>query len=351
MKKFLALLLTLAIAFTIPATLAGCSGSSEKTLNIFTWADYIPKNVLDNFTKSTGIKIHYSNFETNEEMLSKLKSVKGGDYDIVIASDYIINIARKDGSLLGEIDKSKIPNYKNINPQFQSQYYDPDNKYTIPYVVGTPLIVYDPAKVKIDIQGYNDLWDPALKNSVVMMDDERNVVGITLKALGHSFNTTDKTVLSEAREKLLKLKPNIRALDGDNPQKLIESGDASVGYMFTSQVVEALQKRPDLKVVYPKEGMGFGIDNALVPKNAPHKDNAYKFINYILDAKVGADISSQILYICPNQASTPYLPKSFLDNKALYIPKDVLGKTEFIQDVDSVTTKTLDQMWTDFKQE
>jgi len=372
-KKFAALILAIALS---TSAFTGCSGnttnsakaaaatastasagsqasassaSGEKVLNIFTWADYIPKDVLAGFKEKTGVTINYSNFDSNEEMLAKLQAAKGGSYDIIIASDYILDIARKSGNLLSELDKSKIPNYSNIDPTFQSQYYDPDNKYTVPYIGGTPLIVYDPKKVKLDIKGYEDLWNPALKDSIVAMDDGRNLIGITLKTLGKSFNETDPAVLEQAKQKLLKLKPNIRVLDYNNPQKALLSGEATVAYMFTAQVVAALKERPDLKVVYPSEGMGFGIDNLVIPKNAPHKDIAHEFLNYVLDAKVGADISTTENYLCPNKASKQYLPKEFLANKALYIPAELLGKTEFIKDVGSSTT-TYDQIWTEFKQ-
>lgn len=351
MKKFIAILLAAALT---AGAMAGCSqgggqAGGSKEVNIFTWDGYIPQDVMDGFTEQTGIKINMSNFESNEEMLTKLEATNGGDYDIVIASDYIIDIARKKGNLLKELDKSKIPNYENIDPAYQSQFYDPENQYTVPYGPGTPLIVYDPSIVKIDIQGYEDLWNPELKDSIVAMDDARNMIGITLKTMGKSFNETDPAVLEQAKEKLLQLKPNIRTLSMNNLQDVILSGEASVGYMFASQVVLAVQGNPELKVVYPKEGMGFGIDNIFVPAQAPNLDNAYAFINYVLDPEVGAKISSQIQYMCPNKASEEYLPEEYKSNPALFIPSDVLGNTEFIQDVGEATS-IYDKIWTEFKQ-
>lgn len=350
MKK----LITIALAIVIAAGLI--SGCGEKTpeqdakeLNVLTWDGYIPEDILSEFQSSTGIKVNLSNFNTNEEMLSKLEATKGGQYDVVIGSDYIIDIARNKG-LLSELDTVKIPNFKNIDPVFQSQYYDPQNTYTVPYGPGTPLIIYDPAKVSVDITGYSDLWDPSLKNSIVMIDDARNIVGITLKTMGKSLNETDETVLNAAKEKLFALKPNIYKLDYNNPYDAIINGEASVAYMFTPQVLLAQEARPELKVVYPKEGMGFGIDAWFIPLNAPHKDTAHTFLNYILDAENGARISEQIKYICPNQASAEFLSEEFKSNKVLYIPSDVLGETEFIKDVGEATT-LYDNIWTAFKQQ
>lgn len=346
MKKQLSLLLAAALA----TSLFGCSNKTteEKTLNVLTWDGYIPEDIAAEFSEETGIKLNYANFNDNEEMLSKLEATEGGQYDLVIGSDYIIDIARKKG-LLSELDKTKIPNYDNLDPAFLGQYYDPDNLYTVPYAAGTPLIIYDPAKVTVDIKSFDDLWNPALENQIVMMDDARNVIGITLKSMGKSMNETDPSVLEQAKEKLLKLKPNIHHLDYNNPNDAMVNGEAAVGYMFTPQVILALQERPDLKVVYPSEGMGFGIDSWFVPLNAPHKDNAYAFLNDILDAKTGARVSEQTLYLCPNKASEPYLSEEFKSNQALHIPAEFLGNTEFIEDVGDAT-EIYDKIWTEFKQ-
>ncbi len=350
MKKLFTIALALACCL---ALLAGCGTAApapeKKVVNIFTWDGYLPQDVLDDFTAQTGIAVNYANFESNEEMLTKLEAGGAGQYDVVIASDYIIDIARKKGGLLAELDKTQLPNYKNLDESFLSQYYDPQNQHAIPYAAGTPLIVYDPAVVSLDIQGYADLWNTALADSLVLMDDGRNVIGITLKTMGKSFNETDPVVLEEARQKLLTLRPNIRALSYNDPQGVLLSGEASVGYMFTPQVVAVLENRPDMKVVYPKEGMGFGIDSLFMPKNAPNSANAHAFLNFLMDAEIAARVSSQIMYLCPNKAAAPYLPESYKNNASLFIPSEVLGETEFIQDVGEATA-IFDKIWTEFKQ-
>lgn len=324
------------------------SDKSSKTLNLFTWDGYLPSDVLEGFTEKTGVKVNYSNFESNEEMLTKLQAGNDG-YDIVIASDYIIDIAVHEGDIISKLDTDKLSNYNNLDPTYQSQYYDPDNQYTIPFSAGTPLIVYDPSVVDIDITTYDDLWDESLADSVVIMDDARNVIGMTLKSMGKSMNETDESILEQAKQKLLTLKPNIRSMTVNNIQDLLISGEASVGYMFASQAALALEANPDLKIVYPTGGMGFGIDNAFIPENAPNQNNAYLFLDYILEAEVGAKISSQIYYLCPNQASAEFLPESYKNNAALFIPEEFLQDIEFIKDVGD-TTQVYDKIWTAFKQ-
>lgn len=344
MKRFIPLVLALLLALPLFAL-----AEEEKVLNILTWADYINgPSVLEPFTAETGIKINYDYFDSNEEMLMKLQALGGGTYDIVLASDYIIEIARKEDLLLS-LDREKIPNWDNIDPVFRSQFYDPDNEYTQPYVAGTPLIIYDPAYVDIEITGYNSLWDESLRDSLVLIDDARNIIGITLKSMGESFNVTDPDILEAAGEKLMQLKANVRVLDYNRPDLPMVSGEAVVGYMFTPGIVWALEERPDLVVVYPEEGMGFGIDSLFIPVNAPHPDNAHAFLNFLLEPEIGAAIAEYQAYVNVNRAADSLLSEEYKSNPALYIPSEVLGDTEFIQDVGEAQEIFYD-IWTKFKQ-
>lgn len=352
-KKRLARLLCAAMAAAM--VLAGCNssggnssstsagqGGEEQVLNIYTWADYFPADIVEEFTSTTGIKVNYSTFESNEEMLMKLEAAKGGQYDLILASDYIIETAIQK-ELVGKLDTQQIPNFQNINPAFQSKYYDPTNEYTVPYAAGIPLIIYNPELVDFEIKGFEDLWNPQLADSIVVMDDARNVIGLTLKSMGYSLNETDEAVLGQAKEKLMALKPNIRALDYSTPYNLMISGETAVGYMFTSQIITALNENPDLKVVYPEEGLGFGIDSCFVPSDAPHKENAYKFLDFILDGERSAHISEETMYINCNSAATP-----FIKEQALVIPDEMIEGAEFMMNVGEAD-ELYQQIWTEFK--
>ncbi len=318
-------------------------------LNIFTWDGYFPQDVLDGFTTSTGIKLNFSHFESNEEMLTKLSATGGGEYDLIIASDYIIDIARKQGGLLMELDKDKLPNFANMDEAYLDQYYDPGNVYTVPYAPGTPLIVYDPAVVDVEVTGFNSLWDPAFADNLVVMDDPRVLIGMSLLSMGKSMNETDEATIVAAGDKLIELKPNIRVMAISNLQTNILSGEVVAGYMYATQASTAIMENPELKVVYPEEGMGFGIDSMFIAEGAPNADEAHQFINYIMDAEVGAKVATQVMVPCPNVASREFLPEWFTSNPALYIPSDELGNTEFIEDVGEATA-IYDRVWTEFKQ-
>ena len=174
----------------------------DKELVLFTWEGMFPQEVLDDFEKETGVKVVYSNFDTDETMLEKLSMAKGGDYDIVIADDYILETAIQEG-LAEKLDKDSLENIENINPLYQGQFYDPDDEYTVPYGAGIPLIVYDPEQVDIDIKGYKDLWDPSLEDSIALTANYRVINGITQLSMGESMNEEDVDVIKKTGEKLL----------------------------------------------------------------------------------------------------------------------------------------------------
>ena len=283
--------------------------------------------------------------------MAKLQATKGSQYDVVICSDYIIEVMGKQkGILMQPIDKANISNYKNVDPKFLNQEYDKGNKYSIPYSLGSQMIVYNPDKVKVDIKGYKDLWNPALKDSIVLVDDPRIVIGMTLKKLGYSLNETDKTKLEQAKTELKKLKPNVKVFDADTPHNSLINGDTSVGFMYGSQASAAVKANPKLKIVYPEEGMNLEEDNFLIPVNAPHKKAAEQFINFMLDGEISNQATTITEYVNTNIEAKKYMSKEYLNNKAVFIPDEELKKAEHFKDVGDAT-KTYDLIWSEFKQQ
>lgn len=319
-------LLGMLIVVLAAALISGCGEQKEddsKELVLFTWEGMFPQEVLDGFEEETGVKVVYSNFDTDETMLEKLSQAKGGDYDVVIADDYIIEQAVGQ-DLVQKLDKAEIPNYKNINPLYQGQFYDPKDEYTVPYGAGIPLIVYDPEQVDFEIKGYADLWNEALKDKVALTANYRVINGITLLTMGKSMNEEDTAVIGEAGEKLLELAPNVRMIQDDNTQNALLNGEAAVAFLYTSQVTQALSENPDLKVVYPQEGLGFGIMSAFIPKDAPNAAAAHQFLNYILEPEKAAECFNYIGYYSTNKEADP------LVNPNLVVPSDVT-KGEIVQ--------------------
>lgn len=336
-KKLLAVILaaTTLCAATAPVYAA------DSELVLYTWEGMFPQEVLDGFEDETGCKIVYSNFDTDETMLEKVSMAKGGDYDVVIADDYILEKIVKEG-LATKLDKEKLTNWDNINPLYQGQFYDKNDEYTVPYGAGIPLIVYDPDEVDIDIKGYADLWDESLEDSIALIANYRVINGITLLTMGKSMNEEDVDVIKEAGEKLVELAPNVRMIQDDNTQNALLNGEASVGFLYTSQVTAALAENPDLKVVYPEEGLGFGIMGMFIPSAAPNAEAAYQFIDYILRPEIAAQCTNYIGYYSTNKAADELVDEN------LVVP-DGVTKGEIIQNVSQEAEEQYNKNWTEFK--
>lgn len=342
MKRF-ALLLALVLALTLPAAVA----EEEKTLNIFTWAGYFDETTLAQFQAESGIQVNYSVFASNEEMLLKLQNGGASDYDLILASDYAVSTLRKDGLLL-PLDKSLLTNWDNLNPAYLDQYFDPENIYSVPYTVGSPMIVYDPAQVEGEITSFADLWDEQFYDGLWLINDARVILGETLKMLGYSYNTTDQAELDEACAKLSEMKENIRVLDYDLTYNYLTAGEVKAGYLFTPYVVYSLLENPDLKCVFPDEGVGFGIDSIVIPADAAHPENAHAFINFYLDAQVAAFVAEWQGYINPNAAADALIDPDYAALECFNIPEELFETKEYVEDVGEFAGN-YQEAWTDFQ--
>lgn len=338
MKKVTAGFFCAALAMaSMPVT--AFADSDEMVL--YTWEGMFPQEVLDGFQEETGIDLVYSNFDTDETMLEKLSMAKGGDYDVIIADDYILENVIKEG-LAEKLDKERLTGWENINPLYQGQFYDPEDAYVVPYGAGIPLIVYDPEMVDIEITGYEDLWDPSLNGSIALTANYRVINGITNLTLGKSMNEEDIDSIKETGEKLLELAPNIRLIQDDNTQNALLSGEASVAFLYTSQVTAALAENPDLEVVYPKEGLGFGVMGMFIAGDAPNKDAAYAFVDYILRPEIAAQCFDYIGYYCTNRAADDSV------NPALVVP-DSVKSGEIVENVSQEAEEQYSKNWTEFR--
>ena len=348
MKKIVSVCLVLCLFAVL---FAGCnSGEGNKaggTLNLYTWAEMFDPDVLAAFEKETGITVNYTNFDYDETMLARLEAAEGGDYDLIIADDYIIETVIAEG-LARKLDKSKIPNFGNINPIYQGQFYDPTDEYTVPYGAGVQTIVYNPAKISVDVKGYSDLWNEAFKDDLAIIANYRVIVGMAEKVLGYSYNTNDLSQIEAAGEKLYELAPNIRLIKDDNVQDDLVSGEVDAAVMYTSQVTMAKLANPDLKIVYPEEGIGFGIMGMFVPSKAPNADAAYAFIEYILRPEVSKACFEYLGYYCTNKAADSLISEEF--KEFLVLPTSFKAEDmEMIGNISAEAAEKQDAIWTKFK--
>ncbi|MCL4530957.1 MAG: spermidine/putrescine ABC transporter substrate-binding protein [Chloroflexi bacterium] len=326
---------------------------TSKELNLYAWSDYIPQQLLDDFTAKYGIKVNYDTYSSNEEMLAKLQAGASG-YDVTIPSDYTVDIMIKQG-MLQPLDMSQIPNFANVDKRFINQYYDPGNKYTVPYQWGTTALVYDKTKVPFEPKSWSDLWDPRFKGRLVVLDDEREVTGMALQTLGFDKNSTDPQQLDQAKQKLVALKPNILLFNSDDPETSLITGEAWAGLVYNGNASLAYQQDPNIVYICPTEGCGLWFDNLAIPKGAPHPDAAMAFLNFVLDAKESVLITKEFPYSNPNAAALDYLKTSDPTTYDAYMAfagtnpsADFLAHAVGVKDVGDAT-KLYDQLWTDFK--
>jgi spermidine/putrescine-binding protein len=349
MKRTGFIVLCLALSFGPLAGLwAGGSGerAAPKQLTLFTWEGMFPPEILDGFEKETGIRINYVNFDFDETMLTRLETAGGAGYDLVIADDYIIETVIARG-LAQKLDKSRLSHYGNINPVYQGQFYDPADEYTVPYGAGVQTIVYDPARVSVPITGYADLWDQSLRDNVGIIENYRVVNGMALKVQGQSYNTNDIGTIRSAGDRLLSLAPNIRLIRDDDLQDEILSGEISAAVMYTSQVTMVKMENPGLKVVFPSEGIGFGIMAGFIPSKAANPGAAHDFLNYIMDPRRGASCFEFLGYYSTYSASDPYIGAEYTE--FLTLPEDFNAAMEMIQNISPEADEEHVRIWTAFK--
>ena len=344
MKKYFTLAMALILAMVL---LAGCGSKEEEELNLYTWDGLFPQEVLNDFTEETGIKINYSSFDSNESMLTKLESTEGGDYDLVLADDYIIETAIKE-DLVMELDKDKIPNFKNINPLYQGQYFDPEDKYTVPYGAGIQAIVYSPERTGFEIKSFDDLLNPALEDRIGLANNARFIYGGSLLEDGESVNAEDPAAIRKAADRVMKMAPNVRLIKDNGLQDDLVSGEIDAAITYTSEVTQACIADPELKVVYSPKGLGFGVMAQFIPAKAPHADAAHKFMDYLLRPEVSKTCFEAIGYYSTNKAADELIDPAL--KPFLTLPEGV--KIEQMDMMHNISPEALDlhtELWTEFR--
>ncbi len=360
MKKVISLTLAATLTAAMAAGLSGCGSSgsgttqtSDKpyegtTLNVYTWTEYIPDSVIEKFEEETGITVNHSTFSSNEDMLAKVKSEDEGAFDIVQPSDYMVEQMASQG-MLEELDLTKLTNLSNIDEAYLSPSYDPDNKYSVPYLGGVEAMAVNASKITDEVTSYNDLFDSAYANQVVLLDDFRAVIGLTARSLGYSMSTSDSTELEKIKEKLMTLKPNVKLYDSDSPKSALIQGEASIGAMWGAEVALAMEEDSNIEVVYPEEGAYLFMDNWAIPKGAKNVDAAMEFINFMLDSENMSEVLAEFPYLCPNKAAVALMGDEYTSNLAKNPPAEVIAKGEYIKNLDVDTLAIYDQMWTELK--
>lgn len=317
-------------------------------LYVYNWGEYIDPALLKKFEKEYGIRVILETFDSNESMLAKIKN-GGTHYDIAVPSEYAIQ-KMKEEKLLIPIDHKKLPNLKNINPDFMDLDFDKGNKYSIPYFWGTVGILYNPDKTKgIDFSSWESLWDPRLKNNVLIVDGAREALGFSLNSMGESLNETNPHKLDKAEQKLEKLGPNVKGVVGDEINTMMVQKEADVAVVWSGMGADIMTENENLDFVVPKEGSNLWFDNMVIPKTAQNVDGAHKFINFLLDAKIGKQNTEWVGYATPNTESYKLLDEETRQDERFYPNKAIQEKLEVYEDLGFENIKRYNELFLKFK--
>ncbi len=297
--------------------------ANDQELYFYNWSEYIPNEVLEDFTKETGIKVIYSTYESNESMYAKLKT-QGSGYDLVVPSTYFVSKMRKEG-MLQQIDKSKLSHFSDLDSNFLNKPFDPDNNYSIPYIWGaTGIGINSDMLDKSSVTKWDDLWDSKWEGQLMLMDDSREVFHIALTKLGYSPNTTNPDEIKAAYEELKKLMPNVLVFNSDFPANPYLAGEVSLGMLWNGSAYMARKEGASIDIIWPEKGTIFWMDSLAIPAGAKNTDAAHKMIDFLLRPENAAKIAVEIGYPTPVKTAYGLLPKDFANDPNVFPPQKVM---------------------------
>lgn len=351
MRKIAPIALTVvasvAAALAVTVLLAACVKQAPKTVTVYMWSEYIDPELLEQFEKETGLAVVLDVYENTETMMSKIASASDL-YDVVVVSDHAVRTLSGKGTFR-ELDLKKIPNAKNVMARFRSPAYDPEEKWSLPYQWGTMGLVYRADELPDFEPSWMAVFDPARQpGPVVLLDSMRDLVGAALIAKGFSPNTRSADELAAAGGLIASARTKRLVGFAGSPDSVgkVLAGEAWIGVAYNGDAVSQLDDATDFAV--PVEGTIIWVDAMTIPAKAPNPDGAHRFINFILDAEVGAQLSNYLAYATPNAASLPLIDEEVRQDERVYPTEEAMARMSVLEDVLEATT-LYDQVWTRVK--
>lgn len=349
-KRFLsvsAMLLCAVLTLTGCGSSDGSGGDSAEVVNVYNWGEYIDESLLDSFEEETGIAVNYKTFETNEQMYAVLKA-GGSSYDVVVPSDYMVGRLIEE-DMLEELNFSNIPNMDLINELYLGLEFDADNTYSVPYTAGTVGLIYDTTTVTEEVTSWSLLFDEAYSGQILMFDNSRDAMGIALKYLGYSLNTTDEAELQEAFELLREQSPILQAYVMDQIFDKLESGEAAIAPYYAGDYLSMRENNENLAFVIPDEGSNRFVDAMCIPKGAENKANAEAFINYMCSTEASLANAEEIGYTSPNKEVEELIDLDDYERSIMYPSAEALERCEVFTNLPTETLDLYDSLWVKLK--
>ena len=320
---------------------------AHNVVNVYAWGGVIPKEIIQQFEHDTRIKVNFSSYDSNETMYAKLKASRQNVYDVILPSAYYVERMKKQ-NMLAQLDHSKLTNVHHIDSFFSKNEYDLGDHYSIPLIWGATGIFYNNNWVKNPPQNWKQLWQKPWRQQLLLLDDAREVFSMALLTLGYHPNDNDPAHIKEAYQQLLKLIPNIKLFASDSIQAIMIDEDAIAGATWNGDAYKAHAEKKAVNFIYPKDGFVIWVDCLAIPANPPHREEAYQFINYMLNPNIAAKIALEGNAIT-NASAKLLLPETLRNNTMVYPTAETLERGYFQRDVGDKTIELYNNYWEQFK--
>lgn len=323
----------------------GTNGS--EIFHLYNWGDYIDPELLDRFEEETGYQVVYETFDSNEAMYTKVQQ-GGTGYDLIVPSEYMIERMMEE-ELVRPLDHSRIEGLEHIDEDFLDLSFDPGNQYSVPYFWGTLGIAYNAELIEDPPSSWEELYDPRFKDSILMIDGAREVIGIGLQTLGYSLNSKNQEELDAAAEKLVDLAPNMKALVADEIKMYMIQEEAALAVTYSGEAADMMWENEAISYILPEEGSNLWFDNMVIPHTVQNEEAAYAFINFMLDPEVAAQNADYIGYSTPNKSAVALLPEETVEDEQFYPSQDMIDDLEVYEDLGPEFTGLHNELFLEFK--
>lgn len=302
-----------------------CFSNDKEAVNVLNWTGYMQPEIISQFETKTNINVNYNMFESDGSLYTKL-SLQPRAYDLIGPSSFMIT-QMSQNNMLQKLDKTRLSYYRDLNPKLTHSSADPQGDYCIPNFWGTVGIVVNKKYFNPhSITSWNDLWDKRFRGKLLLPDDPREVFNFTLISLGYSPNDANLDHIKQAYLKLKKLLPNIKLFNEAGEETLFADEDVVIGVSLSGDAFHAQESNADVTYIYPKEGVAIWLDCLAIANNPPHLNNAYKFLNYIMQPNITADIANFAGFATGNLAAIKLLPNDMKNSQTLYPDSSVISR-------------------------
>ena len=326
------------------------TSSEQQQLFLFNWGNYIDPELIKEFEAETGIQVIYETFDSNDAMEAKLKQ-GGTRYDIVFPSESSIT-KLVNQNLLQKLDHSKIKGLENISPFLLNSPVDKGNQYTVPYFWGTVGIMVNTKYIDPEsIQTWNDLWKEDFKNKVLVLDGNREALGMALQSLGYSLNSKNEDELKAAEQKLKELKPNVRAVLNEEIKTMMELEEAPIGMGYSGDAAAVAEENPNVQYILPKDGSAVWTDNFAIAHTAVNIEGAYAFINFMLRPENAARNAEYVGYSTPNEKAKELMDPEVTSDETYYPSEEIINSLEHYEYLGNDWIQKYNEAFLDFKME